>query len=200
MTKPSTSASGTGRGRRPMQPPTRRRHWKSLLLAVVAALVVGFAVWPRPAPPTSYLRFTSPALPDGVRYTFLYPSTLDDVWVHRAPMNYQGKYIQNAMISKKESRVLGAALWHNLFKPESEYVFVYVEHPTTKSPKNSRSEKQTASHAEVYHTVEVDDLSAHEHFKFIHDEDDGTALYTQHDAVVTGSFRVLMPGEAVPNP
>lgn len=178
----------------------KRRFWSYLLPAVAAALVVGFAIWPRQPPPPSYRRFTSPAFPDGVRYTLLYPSTLDDVFFYTFPANYHGKYLQNFMVSKKESRVAGAALWHTWFKPEAEFVGVIVERRAAKSPKNSRLEKQSANRAETLHTVEIDNALAHEHFRFSHAEDFGTALYKQHDRVVAGSFRVLLPGEAVPVP
>ena len=35
---------------------------------------------------------------------------------------------------------------------------------------------------------------------FGHVDDFGTAAFNQHDRAVAGSFRVLLPGEAVPNP
>ena len=200
-TRPSTSASGTGRGRKFMQPPTRkRRFWPYLLPAVAAALVVGFAVWPRPSPP-SYRRFTSPALADGVRYTLLYPATLDDVSLYTFPANSHGRYLQSFSASKKESRVPGMAQWHRWFRPEAEFVFVSAEKPVTKPLKSSRVEQQGVRNSgEIAHRVYVDDPCAHEHFMLGHVDDNGTAFYKQHDRVVAGSFRVLLPGEAVPNP
>jgi len=35
---------------------------------------------------------------------------------------------------------------------------------------------------------------------FGHVDDFGTAAFNQHDRAVAGSFCVLLPGEAVPNP
>ena len=180
--------------------PRTARFWKYILPALSAALAVGFAVVPRSAPAPSYHRFTSPAFPDGVRYTLLYPSDLDHVFFYTFSANYHGKYLQDFTASKKESHVPGVALWHNWFKPEAEFVSVNVEKATSKPLKASRSEKQSANRAEIDHTVEVDNPRAREHFRFSHAEDFGTTLFTQHDRVVTDSFRVLLAGEPVPTP
>lgn len=184
-----------------MQFTRKTRPWKYLLFTVAIVLVVGFAVTPRPAPVTSYRRYTSPAFPDGVRYTFLYPSTLDDAFIYSFPANYHGKYLQDVNFSKKESRLPGAALWHTWFKPEAEFVGVHVEKLTSKPLTSSRSEKRRANRAEIEHTVTVDDPRAHEHFQFSHAEDFGrTRAFNQHDQVVTNSFRILLPGDPVPAP
>ncbi len=182
------------------------RVWKYLLPAVAVVLVVAAAVAPRPAPATSYRRYVSPPLPDGVRYTFLYPSTLDKVSSHIMPPSYKGKYLQLVVISKKESRFLSVALWQNWFKPEAEFVSVLIEKPATRPLKSSRLEEHSATYgqgmhmAQIEHTVSVDDPRAHEHFRFWHASDFGTASFKQHDQVVTNSFRVLLPGDPVPAP
>ncbi len=179
------------------------RPWKYLLAAVASILVVGLAVAPRSAPQPSYRRFTSPAFPDGVRYTLLYPSNLDDLSLHSFPANNQEKDLQFLQVSKKENRLPGLSLWHRWFKPdpEAEFILVSVDKSTVKSLKSSRIEKQGARNSiEISHVVKVDDPSARERFTFIHLDDFGTASYTQDDRVVAGSFRVLLPGEAVPVP
>ena len=185
-----------------MQPTTRKtRLWNYLLPAVAAVLVVGFAVAPWSAPPPLYRRFTSPAFPDGVRYTLLYPSALDDVSLYTFPTNYHGRLIQSFAVSKKESRVPGMAQWHRWFRPESEFVFISVEKPAVKPLRSSRVNRQGVRNSEeIAHRVYVDDPRAHEHFVFGHIDDFGTAAYTQDDRAVSDSFRVLMPGEAVPSP
>lgn len=162
--------------------------------------MVGFAVWPRPAPPVSYRRFTSPALPDGVRYTLLYPSTLDDASFHTFPATTFGRHFQQFMVSKKQSRAPIVSLWHQWFKPEVEFIFVSAD-SVTKPLKTSRIERQGLRNSgEIAHWVYVDDPRAQVLFTFGHIEENGTALYKQNDPVVAGSFRVLLPGEAVPNP
>lgn len=188
-----------------VQTTRKTRLWKYLLPAVAAVLAVGFAVVPRPAPQPSYRRFTSPAFPDGVRYTLLYPSTLDDLSLHSFPANNQEKDLQFLQVSKKERRLPGMSLWHRWFrpgfKPESEFILVSVDKSTVKPLKSSRLEKQGARNSvEIRHIVEVDDPRAREHFTFIHLDDFGTASYTQDDRAVAGSFRVLLPGEPVPTP
>jgi len=201
-TRPSISASGTGWGRKSMQPLTRkRRPWNYLLPAIAAVLVIGGAVWPRPALPVSHRRFTSPTFADGARYTLLYPATLDDISLYTFPANSHGKYLQSFSASKKESRVPGMTQWHRWFRPETEFVFVSVEKPVTKPLKSSRVQQQGARNSsEIAHRVYVDDPRAREHFMFGHVDDFGTAAFNQHDRAVAGSFCVLLPGEAVPNP
>ncbi len=184
-----------------MRSARRMRLWKYLLLAVAAVLVVGFAVVPRPAPPPTYTRYISSPLPDGVRYTFLCPSTLDDVSLYTFPANYRGKYLQSLSVSKKESRLPGVSLWHRWFRPETEFVFVSVEKPAVRPLRSSRVDRQgVRNRDEIAHRVYVDDPRAREHFMFGHVDDFGTVSYTQDDPVVTNSFRILLPGEPVPMP
>lgn len=185
-----------------MAPPKRKtRPWKYLPPAVAAVLVVGFAVRPRPAPPVSYRRFTSPAFPDGVRYTLLYPATLDSVSLYTFPAGYHGRYLQSLDISKKESRLPGTAQWHRWFRPETEFVFVSVEKIVTRPLKSSRVDRQgVRNRDEIAHRVYVDDPRAREHFMFGHVDDFGTDSYARDDRMIADSFRVLLPGEAVPDP
>ena len=184
-----------------MQRTRKTRFWNYLLPAIAVVLVVVAAAVPRPVPPTTYTRFTSPPLPDGVRYTFLYPTALDDVSLYTFPANYKGRHLQSFMASKKESRLPGAALWHRWFRPEAEFVFVSVEKPVVKPLRSSRVDRQgVRNRDEIAHRVYVDDPRAHEQFMFGHIDDFGTASYTQDDRVVTDSFRVLLPGEPVPAP
>ncbi len=184
----------------------KTRFWKYLLPAVAAVIVVALAVMPRSVPAPSYRRFTSPAFPDGVRYTFLYPSALDDVLSYSLSANSKYSLLQTVTVSQKESRLPGAALWQSWFKPEAEFVFVTVKKPVIKPLKSSRSEELSERHGngahmvEIEHAVLIDDPRAHEHFRFWHASDYGTASFKQHDQVVTSSFRVLMPGEPVPTP
>lgn len=185
---------------------TKSRIWKYLLAGMVVVLVTVAALVPRPAPVTSYRRYVSPPLPDGVRCTFLYPSTLDHILSYSFSGHYKGKLVQLASVSKEESRWPGASLWHNWFKPEGEFVNVVVEKPTTKPLKSSRLEERREKHGagayevEIEHTITVDDPRAHEHFRFWHASDFGTDSFKQHDSTVTSSFRILMPGDPVPSP
>lgn len=189
-----------------MQVTRKSRFWKYLLPGVAAVVVIGFAIIPRPTPPTTYRRYISRPLPDGVRYTFLYPSTLDDVLSYSLSANSKYKILQTVAVSKKESRLPGAALWQSWFKPEAEFVFVTVKKPAIKPLKSSRSEEHSERHGkgahmvEIEHAVLIDDPRAHEHFRFWHASDYGTASFKQHDQVVTNSFRLLLPGEPVPAP
>jgi len=78
---------------------------------------------------------------------------------------------------------------------------VSAEKPVTKPLKSSRVEQQGARNSsEIAHRVYVDDPRAREYFMFGYVDDNGTALYKQNDPVVAGSFRVLLPGAAVPSP
>lgn len=183
-----------------MQLTRKTSPWKYLLFAVAAVMVVGFAVVPRPIPPTTYRRYISPPLADGVRYTFLYPATLDDVYSTPVWTPTKYKILHLVTVSKQESRLPGAALWHTWFKPEAEFVNVVVEKPTAKPLKISRSETQNRNRVEIIHTVLVDDPRAREHFRFWHASDFGTASFNQHDRVVMNSFRILRPGEPIPAP
>lgn len=184
-----------------MQLTRKTRFWKYLLPAVAAVLVVGFAVLPRSAPAPSYVRYTSPAFPDGVRYTLLYPSNLNDVSLYTFSANSQ--FLQ---VSKRESHLPYMSLWHRWFRPESEFILVSVEKPAArprnaKPLKSSRVDRQGVRNSvEIAHRVSVDDPRAREHFVFHHIDDFGTASYAQDDRVVAGSFRVLLPGEPVPAP
>ncbi len=183
-----------------MQLTRKTSFWKYLLFPVAAVMVVGFAVVPRPAPPMSYRRYTSPPFPDGVRYTFLYPVTWNNVYSGSTPAHFKGNLLQLVIISKKEGHWPGASLWHRWIKPEEDAISVVVEKPTTKPLRSSRAERQSTNRVEIRHTVLVDDPRAHEHFIFRHIDSFGTASFTQHDRVVTNSFRVLLPGEPVPAP
>ena len=188
-----------------MQTTTKTRFWKYFLPAVAVVLVVGFAALPRSAPSPSYRRFTSPAFPDGVRYTLLCPSDLDDFSLHSFSANSQ--FLQ---VSKRESHLPGMSLWHRWFRPgfrpESEFILVSVEKPAArplnaKPPRSSRVDRQGVRNSmEIAHRVYVDDPRAREHFVFHHIDDFGIASYARDDRVVAGSFRILMPGEPVPTP
>jgi len=174
----------------------KSRFWKYLLPAVAAVMVVAAAVVPRPAPPAPYRRYVSQALPDKVRYTFLYPVTWDAIDSFLLPAHRKGKYLQSVQIYQKDIQ------WpYSWFKErEDEGIIVLVANTTVKPLKSSRSEKQSTDRYAVSHTVLIDDPRAHEHFEFKHIEDHGATAFTQHDHVVVSSFRVLLPGEPVPTP
>ncbi|MDQ2800118.1 MAG: hypothetical protein M3Y13_10795 [Armatimonadota bacterium] len=58
--------------------PSNRRHRGALLwLGLVAVLLLALPLLaPKSAPRASYTRYVSPPLPDGTRFTFLYPADL----------------------------------------------------------------------------------------------------------------------------
>lgn len=62
------------------------RPFPQLLLGIAVALLAGaliavavLAIWLTVSRPPSYRRYVSPPLPDGSRYTFLYPAHMEDV-------------------------------------------------------------------------------------------------------------------------
>lgn len=180
---------------------TRKSGFWKYLLPAGAIIAVALAVMPRHAPSPPYRRFTSPTFPDGVRYTLLYPSSLDDVSLFLYPASYHGKHLKSVGMSKKESRLPGMAQWHRWFRPEAEFVFVTVDNLPVRPLRRSRVDRQGVRNSdEIAHRVYIDDPRAREHFMFGHIDDFGTASYTQDDRVVAASFRILLPGEPVPAP
>jgi len=173
------------------------------LIATVTALgaVVLVAWWNTPS---AYRRYVSPPLPDGTRYTLLYPATLEPTnWTPRSVNFHKPEETFAASVVKIVPLLLGARP-----APErSEYLTVL--HGPLKDRESglpdSRQEVELVGGAGRHHgsrAVHIVDARARARFVLHHvisgQANDPRAIRV--GPAVARSFRVLPPGATAPRP
>lgn len=191
-----------------------------LLLSLgLAAGIVALASLPA-AHHVSYIRYTSPPLSDGTRYTFLRPTYLAGVsvefgnkdsliqFVHFFPIHSDTSFLEDQM--PRQLKVL--------FPSHGDEVAVEVGNAAkgyyfSRSTLSSVPEEHTEDHGVkggfTYHNVYADDEKAGLSFHLQHsagmEQDHQTdarslADFQCSDATITSSFRILPPGVSAPSP
>jgi hypothetical protein len=183
----------------------RRRRKTCILLLVIGVLIfAGLINGTRSQP---YRRYVSQPLPDGTRYTFLYPE-----W-SRWPYQFTtANGIDIAGECPKYRPNIFEAFWDHLSDryadapsyPESIVVEVFGRvYGKQSSVKGEQTRTEAWSqHPATYficHEVTIEDVDRY--FVLHHSCPTGSRyFFDQSDKVVTQSFRVLAPGEKVPSP
>ena len=160
----------------------------------------------------TYKRYVSPPLRGSVRFTFLYPNSLDDLEDSSAYSLISGKATAlpsfwDVTVRHKPTRwerfVQRTPFLRNMAFPEYEHVVVRVADPSTdltlhdKIGWQGRSEVRNEM-AWWSHSVRVGDRHSHLYFMLRYGTRPGVQAFGAHDKTVTDSFQVLLPGAPVP--
>ncbi|MBV9849508.1 MAG: M56 family metallopeptidase [Armatimonadetes bacterium] len=163
-------------------------------------------------PAVGFRRYVSRPLPDGTRYTFLYPSYFAKV---RPSFKDTKDYFDCAHLDCAgtapvpwtpvrggkviEARLQGAtgASW---LAPHEEFISVVVGHagevPFPPGSRSLRRDTQWVGPNGSHHALAITDARTHLRFLLIHEDRYIPALFKQTDPVITSSFRILPPGIA----
>jgi|GEM_PF-2009385 len=191
--------------------PIKTNLWWRLLFSfslVGGAIALAYMLASRPI---SYVRYTSPPLPNGTRYTFLYPRNLNNV---DDQANFTS-HITEVQITRRISPFESFVTYHSggFFPGIDETIQVEVgpgqDSPVPGSVYTRTDTDDSASgflshYVELYNPKSGASLSLH-HMAGgttrLHKAVGRNALvFRQVDKVIAGSFRVLPPGVEPPSP
>jgi hypothetical protein len=186
--------------------PNRVRFRTGLFAACIAALIatllVGLAVLLLVSWPPRYRRFISQPLPDGTRYTFLYPSHLQNLR-ENGPGASPNVTSSVAVSTQNQSLSQWDLLRRRLGLPvtsPAESVHVVVI-PLKKRVQNSRTSGRWTKGDIRRHNEHITDARTRTQFSLYHNcPRDAVAQFERHNQIIRRSFRVLPPGDDVPIP
>lgn len=189
---------------------TRPRRLPRLVIVALAFIAVAalvLALMTLTPPPTRYHRYVSPPLPDGTRYTFLYPA-------HLRPMSGRPRteFIAISDGSITAGPFLRVTLWLRRFiQRPTGYEMLSTQVLPSPPPsthwrrlgsagrEQERREIQESRSGMNIHVLLVSDAHSQHRFIFDHNASGRTAAFRRDDATIIHSFRVLAPGEKAPN-
>lgn len=207
------SESGAGRP----TPANRRRREALLWLSLVAILLLALPLFaPQPAPRASYTRYVSPPLPDGTRFTFLYPS---DLALEKNARMLTGS-ISSVQFSTPSPTLASAnfllteaAILRDTQPLENVSVMVlprkWWKYPKMNFPKmNLRRDDQRVeqyrllglTHKVGYRNLILYDARTQTWFLLGYSGTIKSGHYAAHNATVIQSFRILPPGTSAGPP
>ena len=168
---------------------------------------------PRLKPAVGFRRYTSPPLPDGTRYTFLYPSYFANVHPGWLDSDHQFRSVRIDCIGTKPFPWIAApgqapvayyihgkqgAAWP---APHEEFCSVVVGKaapPFWQGPRPLEIDRQWIGEYGSHHDFSIKDAHTHYRFEVIHEDRYTPALFRQTDPVIVASFRILPPGASAP--
>lgn len=178
-----------------------RRVW---LLGAAVFFVALAALWLRPPAPEVYTRYLSPPLPDGTRYTFLYPT-----WMTRVSQQGVGQVqVGEAARGGPGANIFQEALrlWRNRRKSnlavgQDAFVMVFYRPLKVFKGPDERKEQRWERNGTLRHNIFIADARTKMKFFLFHN---GLASertrFEEIDPVIARSFRLLPPGAPVPSP
>ena len=167
--------------------------------AALAGLVAAAVLLRLPPAPSHFRRYVSPPLPDGTRYTFLYPLYLDNVrsgWLNGYSVIASVR-IDNGEESPTTGDRLRRLLGLPIPLPHRGDVTVVVGAVGPRYMNRPEAQWQGADGS--HHTASFVDTRSHMRFLLLHEGQFYPRLFKQDDPVVIRSFRVLPPGAATPS-
>ena len=164
------------------------------LVALLLAVLVGHP-WA-----LRYRRFLSRPLPDGTRYTFLYPAHLQNV--QESGPRAASHVIEN--VSVYTMNRTPPTLWDELLRrlgvpvsSSAESLGACVVPAQGRPLRDRRTDVRWERLGAVRHNIEVVDARTRLQFSLAHDgPSDTRTSFEAHDRVIAHSFRVLPPGAA----
>lgn len=178
------------------------RYLLATIILLLAALTM---VWLRR--PAEFKRYVSPPLPDGTRYTFVYPRRMTQIVpsrIHKQPPPIitsvlGGVYIDDVFTAAPS----GFQKWLNgLLKRSNSFEVSYVSvavHSAFDASVPPRREDKTVSSSFLSRLVQLEDRRTRQRFWLAcsvpsvqHEQAE------QETKTIADSFRVLRPGKAVP--
>ena len=170
------------------------------------------------AHPVSYIRYVSPPLPDGMRYTFLRPTYLanvssafvnSDLLMQTVRIRSNTSVLEN--LTPRQLRVLFSSSGNEevIVKVGDAAQGRYYSRSTLPSTPDTHTENHGVEGGWIYHNVYMTKQKSGLSFCLQHsagfERDDQTdnrslAIFQCSDATIARSFRILPPGVAVPSP
>lgn len=209
------SESGAGRP----TPANRRRREALLWLSLVAILLLALPLFaPQPAPRASYTRYVSPPLPDGTRFTFLYPSDLALEKNARMPTGSSVQFsTPSPTLASSNFLLTEAAILRDTQPREAVSVMVMPRKGWKSYPKmnlmnfpkmNLRRDYQRVEqyrllsllHKVGNHGLDLYDARTQTWFLLDYSGTIKSGHYAAHNAAVIQSFRILPPGTSAGPP
>jgi hypothetical protein len=164
--------------------------------ALIVILVIGLAAvllspWSR------YRRFVSQPLPDGTRYTFLYPAHLQNVQENgtgASPEAIASASVWTMNQSVTEWDRLRGRLGIPAASP-AEGIFIIVMPLGRDRVRDRRSSERWSRGGEMRHNEHIFDARTKTQFNLIHRcPQSAAAQFERHNPTIVKSFRVLPPG------
>jgi hypothetical protein len=176
----------------------------------LATLAVGILLAWRNSTP-AYKRYLSPPLPDGSRYTFLYPvnSRVNEIGGHStdgASMDGARSYMDGVRVDSKVEKKTFLTQFLALLgmqKPSQRFgILVSLLAPSKPGDLHRKRRDEWSTEKGVhYHSMYLPAASAGLVLELLNWEvSPPPALFRQTDAVVSSSFRLLPPGTSPPAP
>jgi len=166
-----------------------------LLLAAVVVVLVLLGIWSSVRPP-SYRRFVSPPLPDGSRYTFLYPAHLENMaqGAGGSPEVRSSVSVYTANQSLSEWDVLRKRVGFRVPSPGENVTVVVI--PLKRAPRSSdRRSQRLAGGGRLRHNEYLIDARTKTQLNLYHDcPADAAAQFDAHNPTIVRSFQLLPPG------
>jgi len=170
---------------------------------------------PQLKPAVGFRRYTSPPLPDGTRYTFLYPSYFANVHQGWLNADHQFDSVRVDCIGTKPVPWIAfhgqtpvayyihgkqGASW---LAPHEEFCSVVAGNaaaPFWQGPHPLEIDHQWVGEYGNHHDASINDAHTRYRFELIHEDRYTPALFKQTDSVIFKSFRVLPPGANATEP
>ena len=167
---------------------------------------------PQLKPVVGFRRYTSPPLPDGTRYTFLYPSYFANVHQGWLDSDHQFGSVRIDCIGTKPVPWIAAkgqtpisyyshgkqgGAW---LSPHEEFCSVVVGNaaiPFWQGPHPLVTDHRWIGENGSHHDLSIKDARTRYRFEMIHEDRYIPALFKQTDPIITSSFRIL-PAEQAP--
>lgn len=181
-----------------MTSPFRSRPMIVAAVALALLSATFYLAW-RSAP-APYKRFVSKPLPDGTRYTFLYPS-----WMYPPPEPpADDVYVDG---SHRIDKFVRAMLWRIGVRTRAQTLRparttgIYVAYRRAPIKADARRVRRREGGDWLHHYVDLEDRRSQNQFSlnYLGSVTD-RARFEQAEEVVTQSFRILPPGVPVPKP
>ena len=165
-------------------------------------------------PAVGFRRYTSPPLPDGTRYTFLYPSYYAKIHRGWLDSDHQFGSVRIDCIGTKPVPWIASpgqapisyyihgkqgATW---LAPHEEFCSVVVGNaapPFWQGPHPLKIDHQWIGENGSHHDFSINDAHTRYRFEVIHEDRYTPTLFRQTDPLIARSFRVLLPGASVSN-
>ncbi len=190
----SAAPAAAGRAR------SRRSSAVGTVAGIAALIVVLFAVLVWQPWALRYKRFVSRPLPDGTRYTFLYPAHLQNT-------QENGKGASPNVIRSVTVWTMNRTpptLWDELLRrlgfavsSPAEDVSVVVFPVLPRPTRDRRTDERWERMGHLRHNLYLVDARTGLQFSLYHDgPSEATASFAAQDRVIARSFRVLPPGAA----